>query len=125
MLPMETNYALQEGIVTERTKAYYRRRANDVGLILIQITCVDSVIGKGYVNQLCIDDDRMIPGLRELADTIHQGGAKVIIQLHHAGANARGENIVAASPLPLMPGKTIPKPLSVNEIEGIVSQYTQ
>ena len=47
MLPMETNYTTRDGEVTERIKDYYRERARDVGLILIQITCVESSLGKG------------------------------------------------------------------------------
>lgn len=123
MLPMENNYASEDGFVTERLKDYYRERAREAGLVGIQITCIDSPIGKGYVHQLCIHDDRCIPGLRELAQVIHESGAKVYIQLHHAGANARGQDIVAASPLPLLPGGVTPRGLTVPEIKDIISRY--
>jgi len=123
MLPMETSYASQDGFVTDRMRNYYQKRATDVGLVLIQITCVESRRGKGYAYQLCIDDDKFIPGLTELVQSIHDQGAKFIIQLHHAGANARGEEIVAASPIRLMPGRVIPKELSVSEIEKMLCSY--
>jgi 2,4-dienoyl-CoA reductase-like NADH-dependent reductase (Old Yellow Enzyme family)/thioredoxin reductase len=123
MLPMETNYATEDGLVTDRTKAYYGARAAHVGLVLIQITCVESVRGKGYRFQLCIDHDGTIPGLRELADTIHGRGARAFVQLHHAGANARGSDIVAASPLPVIPGRTVPRALTAAEIADIVGCY--
>jgi len=120
---MENNYATEDGVVTERLKDYYRERAREVGLVLIQITCVDSPIGKGYVHQLCIHDDRLIPGLSELAQAIHESGAKASIQLHHAGAIAIGQDIVAASAVPVMPGGVIPRELTVPEIKDIISRY--
>ena len=123
MLPMETNYATEDGFVTDRAKAYYRARAAHVGLVLVQIACVESVRGKGYRFQLCIDHDGTVPGLRDLAATIHGQGARVFVQLQHAGANARGSDIVAASPLPLMPGRTVPRVLTVAEIADIVDRY--
>ena len=70
MLPMETNCATEGGLVTDRTRAYYRARAAHVGLVLIRITCVESVRGKGYRFQLCIDHDGTVPGLRELAGSL-------------------------------------------------------
>jgi 2,4-dienoyl-CoA reductase-like NADH-dependent reductase (Old Yellow Enzyme family)/thioredoxin reductase len=123
MLPMETSYGSEEGFVTERIKAYYDARARDVGLVLIQITCVESQYGKGYVHQLSIDDDKYIPGLRELAQAIQSRGAKAFIQLHHAGALARGDSIVAASPIPVMPGRPTPRSLSLVEIKDLIEQY--
>lgn len=123
MLPMENNYATEDGYVTERLKNYYRERAREVGLVGIQIACIDSPVGKRYVHQLCIHDDRLIPGLSELTRTIHESGAKVYIQLHHAGANAIGQEPVAASPIPLMPGAITPRELIVPEIKEIVFRY--
>jgi len=123
MLPMETNYATEDGFVTDRAKAYYKARAAHVGLVLVQITCVESARGKGYRFQLCIDHDGTVTGLGDLAATIHSQGAKVFVQLHHGGANARGSDIVSASPLPLMPGRTVPRALTVAEIGDIIDRY--
>jgi len=128
MLPLENNYAAEDGSVTERIKNYYRERAREVGLVLVQISVVDSPIGKSYPFQLCIHDDRLVPGLSELAQAIHEGGAKVIIQLNHAGVTAQGgHETVAASPIPhvnspLWHGVT-PKELTVPEIKDIISRY--
>ena len=46
MLPMETNYAGPDGSVSERLLDYYQARAQDVGLVLVQITCIESAVGK-------------------------------------------------------------------------------
>jgi NADPH-dependent 2,4-dienoyl-CoA reductase/sulfur reductase-like enzyme len=45
------------------------------------------------------------------------------VQLHHAGANARGSDIVAASPMPLLPGRAVPRALTVAELADIVDRY--
>jgi len=124
MLPMETNYAGPDGSVTERLTDYYRARAADVGLVLIQITCIESAVGKAYRQQLCIDDDRLIPGLSELSAAIHARGAKAIIQLHHAGAAALGDQPVAASAVP-RPGKPTPREISIREIQELIGRYAQ
>lgn len=123
MLPMETNYATEDGRVTPRMIAYYRARAAHVGLVLVQITCVEPRQGKAYRCQLYIDDDRTVDGLRALAEVIHRQGARAFIQLHHAGANGRGDDIVAASALPLMPGRVVPAALDEDGIARIIGHY--
>jgi 2,4-dienoyl-CoA reductase (NADPH2) len=41
--------------------------------------------GKGYTTQICINDDRFIPGLAKVADMFHKDGAIAIQQILHAG----------------------------------------
>jgi 2,4-dienoyl-CoA reductase (NADPH2) len=41
--------------------------------------------GKGYTTQICINDDRFIPGLAKVADMFHKDGAIAIQQVLHAG----------------------------------------
>ncbi len=125
MLPMETNYADPDGSVTHRLTEHYEARAHDVGLVLIQIACIESGDGKAYRHQLCIDDDRLIPGLGRLSSAIHRAGAKTIIQLHHAGAVAQVAQPVAASPVPAYPGRPTPRELSVPGIKQLIARYAQ
>lgn len=122
MLPMENNYAAEDGSVTERLKDYYAARAKDVGLVIVQITCVEAPRGKSYRCQLCIDDDRYIPGLRELAGTIQEAGARAVIQLHHGGPLVNRPDCVAASALPAIPG-LVPHELSLSEINDLIDTY--
>jgi 2,4-dienoyl-CoA reductase-like NADH-dependent reductase (Old Yellow Enzyme family)/thioredoxin reductase len=124
MLPMETNYAGPDGSVTERLIAYYSARARDVGLVLVQITCIESTGGKAYEQQLCIDDDRLLPGLSELSAALNAQGARAIIQLHHAGAAALGGQPVAASAIPL-PKKPTPRALYIPEVGELIGRYAQ
>ena len=85
MPPMVTNYASRDGAVTEQYKDYLRERAKGgVGLIIVEATYVH-LWGKGFINNLGIDRDELIPGLRELTKVAHDAGAKIAIQLYHAG----------------------------------------
>jgi len=124
MLPMETNYGDEGGAVTDRAIDYFAARSKDVGLVLVQITSVESGQGKAYRQQLCIDDDRLIPGLTRLSDAIHGGGAKGVIQLHHAGVLGIGGEPVAASAIS-MRGRPAPRELSATEIGGLIGKYAQ
>ena len=83
--PMGTNFGTYEGMVTDDMIAYYRRRARGgFGLIIIEVTAIDRK-GKAIVNEVGLWDDSQIPGFKKLMDAIHEEGAKVVVQLHHAG----------------------------------------
>jgi len=133
MPPMVTNYASAEGFVTEQTRNHYEERAKGgAGLVIVEATCVDAPAGKGFRRGLHIDDDKFIPGLSELADTVRQHGAKIGIQLHHVGAqalfNVTGVPPVGPSVLPSpepVPEEKAPRELSVEEIEELVQCYAK
>ncbi len=122
MLPMETNYAGPDGSVSDRLTDYFAARAKDVGMVLVQITTVESGQGKAYKQQLSIDGDGMIPGLSRLSAAIHGGGARAVIQLHHAGFLGIGGQPVAASAVSLR-GRPAPRELPVTEIEVLVEKF--
>jgi len=127
MPPMVTNYGSEDGFVTEELKHYYAARARGgVGLIIVEATCVESREGKGLMRQLLIDDDRFVPGLRDLVDVVKQEGAKIAIQLHHAGSEGRqsltGIQPVAPSPIP-KPGNEMPRELTTEEVNELVLSF--
>ena len=129
MPAMGTNYADPDGAVTDRLLNYYTERAKGgTGLIIMEVTCVDSPIGKTIAQQLCIHDDCLIPGLRALASSIQARGAKAAVQLHHAGRRANskvtGIQPVAPSAIACYGGET-PKELTPSEIEEIVEKFVQ
>ncbi len=129
MPPMATNYASKDGQVTERQIDYYEERAKGgVGLIIVEISCVDSPVGRGMVRQIAIDDDKFIPGLRKLAKAIKKHGARAAIQLHHAGrqtsSKITGHQPVAPSPIPMLEGER-PKPLTLKAIQELIERFGQ
>ncbi|HPI92932.1 MAG TPA: FAD-dependent oxidoreductase [Deltaproteobacteria bacterium] len=85
MPPMGTNLGNKDATVSDAVLAYIKRRADArPGLIITEIAAVHES-GALIDTELGIYDDRFIPGLRKLSDTIHAGGARAAVQLHHGG----------------------------------------
>jgi len=130
MSPMVTNYS-DEGFVTERLKEYYAARARGgVGLVIIEACCVDAPVGKSTKGELSIDHDRYVPGLADLASAVRRNGAKIVLQLHHAGAqtasSVTGLQPVGPSPIAFpMPGSDMPRELSTEEVGDIVLRFAR
>ena len=134
MPAMGTNLGTPEGYVTEEIKAYYEERAKGgVGLVIVEVTCIDAPTGKTVERQLVADDDRFIPGLEELAGVIHRHGAKAVLQLHHAGRGAKSAithtQPVGPSAIPMPLGTLVgyegelPRELSISEIKDLLRKF--
>ena len=85
MPPMGTALGNEDSTVSEANLAYIKRRAQSgAGLIITEITEVHPL---GLAAPRCIGvwDDKFIPGLKKLADTVHAQGSKIAMQLHHTG----------------------------------------
>jgi 2,4-dienoyl-CoA reductase-like NADH-dependent reductase (Old Yellow Enzyme family) len=96
--PMGTNFADNDGKVTDQMIEYYRKRAEGgFGLIIIEVTAVDRK-GKAIVDEVGLWNDDQIPQFKKLMDAIHEGGAKVIVQLHHCGRQTAPANIYGETP---------------------------
>jgi len=126
MPPMCTDYATIGGAVTDRLVDYYTARARGgVGLIDVEFAYVHPA-GKVFEHMLGIYDDKLIPGLRKLTDSVHQGGAKIMIQIAHGGrrghSDITGITPVAPSPIPRLNGET-PRELSPAEIEDLMQAF--
>lgn len=129
MSPMETHLCDKEGFVTEEIISYYKERAlGGVGYITMENTAVDP---SGRVNNgmLCIYEDKFIPGLKKLTDSIHAAGGKIVIQLSHAGKEAlpyfTGLKPVAPSAIPSPLTKEMPKELTIEEIRDLITKFTE
>ena len=126
---MNTGLSTEDGYVTQQMKDYYEERAKGgVGLIIVEINCVDFPRGKAVVRQLAIDDDKFIPGLRELAQVIQKHGAKAALGLHHAG-NAAKQAITHLQPVGpsaiARPGGEVPRELTTSEIGNLVGHFAK
>ena len=87
--PMATWYATSFGEVTPRLIGYHRERAaGDVALNFVEFTAVEAH-GKLDIHTLGAYDDAQIPGLRALAQAVHEAGGKIALQMSHAGRRAR------------------------------------
>ena len=104
MAPVKTGFGGPDGRVSDQLLAYYRRRAEGgVGAIIVEPLYVDRA-GKEHPRQLAIDSQEMVEGLRRLVDVIHEGGAKAIAHLNHAG---RAANPKASGQQPEAPSEVV------------------
>ncbi len=84
MAAMGVPLAGAEGEVTDKMIAFYRARAaGGVGLVTTSFASISP--DATFPLTLCIHDDKYGPGLRRLADAIHEAGAKLCVQLMHPG----------------------------------------
>jgi 2,4-dienoyl-CoA reductase-like NADH-dependent reductase (Old Yellow Enzyme family)/thioredoxin reductase len=114
--PMGTNVCVG-GEATDRMLAYHEARARGgVGLDIVENANVDTVGGAGLPFGLNIDDDKYIPGLKKLADTIKKNGAKACLQIYHGSIWIKGEQ------RPVM-GAELPRELSVDDIQYIIQKF--
>ena len=125
--PMATNRATSDGTVTDWVVEHYVKRARaGVGLIIVEHAYVLPA-GKASRKQLGIHQNVLLPGLKELAQAVHQAGSKVGIQINHAGSRTSAEVIgmqpLAPSDVPVPGDEEIPRPASVDELEEISSAF--
>jgi len=130
MGPQGTNLSEPDGSITEQQIAHYEARARGgVGLIITEMTVIDPR-GRYQSRVPEISSDKHIQGWSNVAKAVHAHGAKIVIQLGHAGretspAYIGGLQPVAPSAVPPPVTKLIPKELTVDEIKDLVSKYAQ
>ncbi len=135
MPPITTNYA-QDGFVSDRMIDFYASVARGgAGLIIVEDCIIDSTNGRHTCNDTFICDDKYIPGLRRLAQTIKDKGAVAAVQLSHAGRGVGrlrdGQTLLAEGAVPVAPspfapratGYILPKELTVEEIQEIINRF--
>ena len=86
MAPMGSNFAEADGHCGERIQAYYEARARGgAGLLIMGVCSVAFPAGTAEPFQVGVSSDDFLPGLSRLAERVHQHGAKIAMQLQHAG----------------------------------------
>jgi 2,4-dienoyl-CoA reductase (NADPH2) len=125
----------EDATVSEQTKAFYAERAKG-GTALIGISCSTTRLDRGPLYG--IYDDRFLPGLRELAGVIHDGGAKAYAQIGVGYSWAFGDgHVELVSPSGITPTghagsafrlggprePTMPRTLSTDEIRAMVDAF--
>ena len=126
----QTGYAA-DNMFTDRLIAYHRERARGgVGLIITETTSVHPGYSVRRFPALHIYniDDRIIPWLQKLADTVHEYDTMIIEQISHGGGVGK-----SAPMWPLLaPSADIPetrcemsRELGVDEIKEIVQAFGQ
>ncbi|MHB9627162.1 oxidoreductase [Weissella cibaria] len=126
--PTTLSASFFNGVASTDDVEYYRHRAGGVGLVIVGASYVDD-LGRGFPGQLGISDDNQLAGLKRLVGAIHDGGAKAVVQLHHAGRMSYsdllpgGQAPVAPSAIPNTPDSETPRALTDSEIREIIEDF--
>jgi len=112
--------------VSQKLLDFYEARARGgCGLIIVGGVGID-FIGGGPV-MLGIDDDSFIPGYEKLAEVVHRHGAKLFLQLFHAGRYSFSilikQKAVAPSKVWTRYTKEEPRELSREEIKELEQKF--
>jgi len=128
--PQGTNLANEDGTVSQTMITYYKERARGgFGLVTIEVTSV-SPDGRAIVRQPALWSDEFIEGYGKLADAIHKHGAKMAVQIHHAGrqtypAYIGNQQPVSSSPIPCPSCKVTPRELTTPEVYEMIDKFVQ
>lgn len=125
--PMGNNFANTDGTLSDRSAAYYGARAKGgYGLITIESTVVYHE-AKGGPRKPCLFTDDTVESFKKVADECHSHGAKVSIQLQHAGPEGNsaltGYPLKAASAIASISGREVPEAISREEIYKLIEAY--
>ena len=138
MAPMTRSRSAHDGTPTELNAEYYAQRAS-MGLLITEGT-QPSADGQGYLRTPGVHAEDHVAGWRRVADAVHAGGGKLVIQLMHAGRISHPDNTphgrqpVAPSAVAAS-GKMFtargmldfptPRELSLKEVKATVDDYRQ
>jgi 2,4-dienoyl-CoA reductase-like NADH-dependent reductase (Old Yellow Enzyme family) len=114
------------GAVTEKSVALYRELGQGgVGLIVSGYAFV-SPLGQAAFGQYGAHTDDMIPGLRRLVQSAHQGGAKIALQIVHAGISSAYLYRQGITPLAVSSTPQTKRPhrqMTEEDIETIIADF--
>lgn len=128
LAPMTHMSSNPDGTVSDAELEYYARRTGGAGMSVTAVTYV-TPNGIGFPGQFAAYDDRFIPSLTRLAETIKQQGSKAVLQIFHAGrltpeqAVPAGQVVAPSAVASERPGSPLPRELSDEEINGIIKDF--
>jgi N-ethylmaleimide reductase len=139
LAPLTRMRAEADAVPGELMATYYAQRATE-GALLIGEATIAAPNGNGYLGAPGLYDDSQIAGWKKVVDAVHAKGAKIFLQLYHAGRQShvdvqpQGSQPVGPSAIPhggvaytatgWVPN-TPNRALSVEEIEALVQQFRQ
>lgn len=128
VMPPMCQYSVEkkDGIATDWHYVHYVSRAiGGAGLIIIEMTDVEPD-GRITDNDLGLWSDEQIAPLKRIVDACHQYGAKVGIQIAHAGRKAEdAPQPISASAIPFDDKSKTPRELTTQEVKEMVEKFRQ
>lgn len=91
--PMTRISASEDGKATADMVRYYERFARGgFGLVITEGTYPDLAYSQGYLHQPGIANDKQAASWQPVVEAVHDAGAKIILQLMHAGGLSQGNH---------------------------------
>jgi 2,4-dienoyl-CoA reductase-like NADH-dependent reductase (Old Yellow Enzyme family) len=124
---LATGFGSSEGRLTERCISYYLERARGgAGLLIVEPAAVAGA-GRMVSNTLLLDEDQYIQMHARMCEVIHAEGARLFLQLAHAGRKTSirvtGLAPVGPSPQPDPDFGETPVELDEPAIRGVVQAF--
>jgi len=132
MAAMVSNFSTKDGFVTDQLKSYHANIARGGCALNVTEASYVSLEGKRIMYGLGACDDKLIPGLRGLADSVHAEGGKIALQIFHGGRECSSE---ITELQPIGPSSLIsrfraitkkiemPRAMSLEDVEAMVSKF--
>ena len=103
LAPLTHSSSNDDGTTSTAELEHFDKRSKDVGLALTAASNVTD-LGKAFPGQPSIAHDSDLDGLKQLATTMKQNGAKAVVQIHHGGAQSLpyltpGGDVAGPSPI--------------------------
>ena len=125
-----SNFNNRDGSYSEREYARDRVIGNmGCGIMTNQGAYPDKTgLGKAYWSQICLNDDRYIPGIQKVAEIFHESGAVAIQQILHAGRYGGIDLGYCLQPSPV--AQTLkhfrpPREITVDQIYEAIEDHAQ
>lgn len=93
MPAMDMNVCHDGVIVAADIDHYVARAAGGTGMVISSASAVAFPVGATSLKEPGLSDDRFIPGLKSLADAVHEAGSLLCVQATHHGKVARVDTL--------------------------------
>lgn len=128
MSPMcQYSVSAKDGTPNEWHYVHYISRAvGGAGLVMMEMTDVVPD-GRITVYDLGIWDDAQIPAYRRIVDQVHEYGAKIGIQIAHAGRKAESAELLPSAPsaIAFSDKYRVPHAMTRDEVRAIVHAFSE
>lgn len=126
VMPPMCQYSVtkKDGVATDWHYTHYVSRAiGGTGLIIVEMTDVEPD-GRISDYDLGLWSDEQVPPLAKIVEDVHRYGAKIGIQIGHAGRKAEdADTPVAPSAIPFDENSKTPRELTTEEVKGMVEKF--
>ena len=130
VMPAMHHLYTENGFCTTKFSQYYWKRAEGGAALLIVGSCRFDEYGAKN-NSMSLASDDTIPGWKEFTNGVHQRGAKVAVQLYHAGRYVPekdvpcGKPALAPSPVYCPYTRETPPEMTVDQIHEVTAKWAE